>query len=129
MITIGIDTVEVNRFINFHTYADKQLLRFFSYAEITYARSNPLKSAERFAVRFAAKEAFLKAYTQSIPLHRISLRAIAPLIEIIKINGCPQLHIQWDALKKIYDDTSTLNNSVTLTHSTQHAIAVVVLYQ
>ena len=55
---IGIDSIEIARFRLWHTYSYRQLSRIFSSEEIDYCLSNIIKSSERFAVRFAAKEAF-----------------------------------------------------------------------
>ena len=61
IIGLGIDAVEVDRFEHWHTYNHKKLSKFFAQEEIDYCLSLPIKSAERFAVRFAAKEAGMKA--------------------------------------------------------------------
>lgn len=71
ILGIGIDTVEIERFAYWHTYDHKKLLRLFSQSEIDYCLSVPTKSAERFAVRFAAREATYKAYSQAFPGHSI----------------------------------------------------------
>lgn len=65
MYGIGVDTVEIERFARWHVYSEKTLLKLFSPAEIDYCRAEPLYSAQRFAVRFAAKEAAFKAITQA----------------------------------------------------------------
>lgn len=61
----GIDIVEINRFNTWHTYSQSKLKKIFSDAEIAYCLSSPLKSAERFAARFAAKEALYKAWVHA----------------------------------------------------------------
>ncbi len=71
IIGIGIDSIEIDRFKEWHTYSDAQLLRIFSQEEIDYCRANPIKSAERFAVRFAAREALFKALPQPISFLRL----------------------------------------------------------
>lgn len=129
IIAIGIDTIDVQRFTHFYQYTHKNLGRIFSDEEISYCLSNPLKSAERFAARFAAKEAFLKAYCQLVPQHSVSLLAIAPLISIKKINQRPHLSIEWDRLSLLYEPQSLLRHTITLSHTKDNAIAVVVLYK
>ncbi len=58
---IGIDTIEVPRIEQTITiYGEQFLQRIFTKAEIAYCQSRRF-SAEHFAVRFAAKEAFAKA--------------------------------------------------------------------
>src|SRR5579872_4190048 len=58
---IGIDTIEVPRIARtIAEYGDRFLLRIFTSEEIAYCNSRRF-SAEHFAARFAAKEAFAKA--------------------------------------------------------------------
>jgi holo-[acyl-carrier protein] synthase len=58
---IGIDTIEVPRIERtISEYGDQFINRIFTKDEIAYCRSRKW-SAEHFAARFAAKEAFAKA--------------------------------------------------------------------
>ena len=58
---IGIDTIEVSRIAKtISDYGDQFVNRIFTQAEIAYCQSRKF-SAEHFAARFAAKEAFAKA--------------------------------------------------------------------
>ena len=58
---IGIDTIEVPRIARtIEQYGDQFLNRIFTKLEIAYCTSRKM-SAEHFAARFAAKEAFAKA--------------------------------------------------------------------
>ena len=62
IVGIGIDSVEINRFKNWKTYQYVKLRRIFSENEIAYCLAAPTKIDERFALRFAAREAFLSSY-------------------------------------------------------------------
>lgn len=58
---IGIDTIEVERIArSIANYGDQFVRRIFSEEEIEYSLRRP-HSAEHFAARFAAKEAYAKA--------------------------------------------------------------------
>ncbi|MFI5264420.1 MAG: holo-ACP synthase [Candidatus Kapaibacterium sp.] len=58
---IGIDSIEVARIADaISVYGEQFLHRIFTDEEISYCRSRRF-SAEHFAARFAAKEAFAKA--------------------------------------------------------------------
>ena len=58
---IGIDTIEVPRIArSIETYGEQFLRRIFCEEEIRYSQRMP-RTAEHFAARFAAKEAFAKA--------------------------------------------------------------------
>lgn len=89
ILGIGIDTIEIARFAHWHTYNQKQLLRIFSHSEIKYCLAVSIKSAERFAVRFAAREALYKAYSAWQPNHRIPFLTFCKAITIVKQNGVP----------------------------------------
>lgn len=59
---IGIDIVEVSRIKKMITrHGDRFLLKVFSSDEIDYSQASPAMMYQRFAVRFAAKEAVVKA--------------------------------------------------------------------
>lgn len=130
-LTLGIDAVEINRFEHWDTYSPKQLSKFFSSQEIEYCRSIAVKSAERFATRFAAKEAFFKALgTLCSP--QPSLLSIAKFVSVINShNGAPVLRIQWDALKtQIHSElTCHIVAHLSLTHTKTTAIACVILIE
>jgi holo-[acyl-carrier protein] synthase len=58
---IGIDTIEVERIARaIETYGDQFVKRIYSDDEIAYCKNRP-HTAEHFAARFAAKEAYAKA--------------------------------------------------------------------
>ena len=58
----GIDLVEVDRFARLlDQHAERADARLFTRGELDYAAANPRRRAEHLAVRFAAKEAALKA--------------------------------------------------------------------
>ncbi len=115
---IGIDAVEIERFKNWHTFSHKKLSRIFSAHEIEYCLSNQ-KNAERFAARFAAKEALFKALSQlNIKIPFLTLCKTSEIIN----NPVPLL--------KIKHQNSTISDYtilVSLTHTETTAIAVVII--
>ena len=123
MITVGIDSVEIDRFTPFLSYSRKKLSRIFSNDEIDYCLKEPKKSAERLAVRFAAKEAFLKALTPRLET-RISLLTVCRSCSVITTaQGIPHLRINSRSLG--LQERSQW--SVSLTHTSVIATAVVIL--
>lgn len=123
-IFVGIDIVEVSKLKHWQKYSLKTLKRIFSQEEIEYCLSDSNKSAERFAVRFAAKEAFYKAISQ------IFLEKTPPLLFVMKNafttiskNGMPTLKFNKNKIK-ISEVKITLSTS----HSNLSAIACVILY-
>lgn len=62
ILGIGIDVVEIERFKHWHEWNIDKLQRLLHSDEISYCLQEPAKSAERFAGRYAAKEALYKAF-------------------------------------------------------------------
>ncbi len=124
ILALGIDSVDIDRFKNWQNYSKKQLGRFFSQTEIDYCISGPKKSAERFAVRFAAKEALFKSISQFYPEKGFRLLFVAKNCEVIKTLAAPELSVDWNAL-----NLPKLKVLISLTHTRQTASAVVILQE
>lgn len=119
ILGIGIDTVEVKRFANWHTKSEKQLLRIFSQLEVAYCLNVRVKSAERFAVRFAAREALYKGLSQAFPDYKIPFLT---LCQSITITTSPAPSIE---IKKGFFPSHTILLSFTHTH--RHATALLMI--
>ena len=121
MITgIGIDLMEVER-IEKDIQSDVYLSKVFSAAEIKECKS-VIRSAERFAGRFAAKEAFMKAIgkgiRQQVWFSQIEVLNNEDGQPYVQVNGEAQSWLRAMEIKKIY---------VSITHTKQYAAAVVIL--
>lgn len=122
---IGVDCVEIDRFTLWHNYSPQQLSRIFSDDEVTYCLSSPTKIAERFAARFAAKEAFLKALTSGglqIPL--LYLCKHASVIKDKK-NNSPLFIISNTLRQQLLVKNTIIHLSIT--HTKEYATAFVVI--
>ena len=98
MIAFGIDSVDIDRFNDWHKNPNRYK-RIFLDAEIDYCLSVPAKSAERFAVRFAVREAFFKALTMHIPDHDIPLLTVCRLVHVVaRHRKVPTLMVDWSSL-------------------------------
>ena len=122
MITIGIDSVDIERFNHWTSFSHKKLSRLYSQKEIAYSLSQQNKAAERLAVRFAVKEAFYKAVATLLP-------EPTPFITIGKQctvsygnRGNPELTIHWSALQ-----LPEYTAQVSLTHTKTTATAIVTI--
>lgn len=122
IIALGIDSVEISRFAQWHTFSEKRLSRVFSPTEIDYCLEIPIKSAERFAARFTAKEAFFKALRQAYPEKSLNLLTCLTLCQIIKSAGAPTLSVDWNALQ-----LPELGILLSVTHTRIVASATVIL--
>lgn len=130
MKSIGIDSIEINRFTKWANYPQKKLCKTFSSKEIEYCLQNKNKSAERFAARFATKEAFFKALGSILPSHKIPFLTICQNVSINhEANGNPQLVINWQKiLEKYCTKIETPSKSVvSVTHTKTIATAIVII--
>lgn len=127
IVGIGIDSVDIERCARWHMYQQKTLQRFFSSVEFEYCLSIPSKSAERFAVRFAAKEAFYKAFCMMNPQSTISFLQCARHVSVMRgVNGSPYLIIDWQKLAQ-QNEAGKYKVLFSCTHSKHVATAWVVI--
>ena len=115
---VGTDIIEIDRFKHAHNkYGDRFLTRIFSKREI--AHCNKYKDPERrFAARFAAKEAVVKALGEGFGKH-ISFQDI----EILNhANGKPYIVLS----EKCDEHFDSPNLLLSISHSHYYATAVVI---
>jgi len=117
-ISTGIDIVNVNRIKNIITEKkDAFLTRIFSEAEIAYCEKK-VNKYQHYAARFAAKEAFLKAFPQKTT--QINYKDI----EVHKELEAPYIHITNEQLKQ---NAQFKSLSVSIAHEKEFAVASVVI--
>jgi phosphopantetheine--protein transferase-like protein len=99
------------------------LLRIFSAHDLNFCLEKPELSAQRFASRFAAREATYKALCTYAPMPP-PLRMLCKTIEIhTTACGAPQLIIDWHHLPGIMPTAPLLS----ITHTATTATAIVIL--
>ena len=113
---LGVDLIEVGRIKKFiDSKSKQQLLRVFTQTEIDYAFSSQNKY-QRFAARFAVKEAFYKAFgAGNLSEIELTHNDKKPMINLYGITKA-----QWDC--SAY--TSIL---VSVSHTENYATATVLL--
>jgi holo-[acyl-carrier protein] synthase len=122
VLGIGTDLAEVDRIArSIARFGDRFLNRIYTQAERAYAESKA-NSAERFAARFAAKEAGMKAIGTGWR------RGVTWLdFEVAnEPSGRPTLRLRGVALK-VAEELGTRRISLSLTHTSALAMAVVIL--
>ncbi|HLH09824.1 MAG TPA: holo-ACP synthase [Terriglobales bacterium] len=122
IIGTGIDIVEVPRIsASIERFGVRFTTRIFTDAEIRYCESKA-NADERFAVRFAAKEAAMKAigtgWRGGITWHDFEVQRAAGGRPTIVFSG---------VAGKIADRMGMRRASLSLSHTAQHAIAQVIL--
>lgn len=119
---IGIDIVKTERMKNAVVRWDRKFLdRVFTEGEIlhAYKKKDPFLS---LSVRFAAKEALVKAIGASIP---VSLREIEILNQD---NGRPFINVS-GRMKTFFEENTIRCAHVSLSHEQEYGVACVVLEQ
>ena len=118
---IGIDSVEISRFNSWHTFSHTQLKRLFSETEIAYCLKSSSLSAERFAARFATKEAFFKAFCAAFPQEYRPFLTVCKAVSVENgTNNVPHVQVDWKLLSLKPSCTPLI--SLTHTHATATAI-------
>jgi holo-[acyl-carrier protein] synthase len=126
IVGIGIDSIEIERFSQWHTYAQTTLERIFSPQEIDYCLKVPIKTAERLAVRFAAREAFYKALCAMKPQKQIPFLTICKKIYTESNEYAAQsLNINWKSI--LGQKETSLITHLSLTHNQTMALALVII--
>ncbi len=119
MIGIGVDLVELDRFRVSLARTPGLITRCFSEDEQTYAQARR-DPTERFAVRFAAKEAVMKA--MGVGLGEVRMVDI----EVVRApSGRPSIVLHGSAAA-LADSQGIVEWKITLTHTKHMAEAIVV---
>ena len=127
IVGIGIDTIEIKRFAQWHTWDDRRLVRVFSQVEIDYCKASTAQSAQRFAVRFAAREALFKALFVAFAPHKIPFLSLCRATTITR-TPAPLLAINWQLIHlETHPLARSLRTHLSLSHSHTQATAFVVL--
>ncbi|MDQ5846301.1 MAG: holo-ACP synthase [Acidobacteriota bacterium] len=122
IVSIGIDIIEVARIREVLLRTPRFRERVFTEAEREYCDSRGVVAAQHYAARFAAKEAALKAlqtgWRGGISWQDVEIAA--------RESGAPYLIFHGEALKLLEASGATATH-LSMAHTTEHAIAEVVL--
>jgi holo-[acyl-carrier protein] synthase len=120
MYGIGVDICEVNRFDRLKEKSDF-IQKIFTEEEIKYCCPKK-NSSQYFAVRFAAKEAFLKALGTGIG-KGIHLKEI----EVVRNDSGKPFILLHGETKRTFEKMKTGNIHLSLSHEKNNAIAFVII--
>ena len=122
IVSIGIDIIEVTRIREVLLRTPRFAERVFTRAERDYCDSRGVVSAQHYAARFAAKEAALKAlqtgWRGGISWQDIEVSA--------RESGAPYLIFTGEVLS-VFEKFGATATHLSISHTTEHAIAQVVL--
>jgi len=122
ILSIGIDITEVYRMRDTIARTPRFAERVFTEAEREYCESKGVAAAQSYAARFAAKEALLKAI-------RTGWRGKITWQDMEILNdaeGVPSMTVKGEA-RRILDKMGEPLIHLSLSHTTEHAIAQVIL--
>lgn len=122
IVSIGIDIIEVRRIREVLVRTPRFAERVFTPAERAYCDSRGAVAAQHYAARFSAKEAALKAlqtgWKGGIGWQDVEVAS--------RDNGAPYL-IFHGKLLEIFEHSGATAAHLSLSHTSEHAIAEVVL--
>ena len=122
IVSIGIDIIEVRRVREVLARTPRFAERVFTEAERTYCDGRGAVAAQHYAARFAAKEAALKAlqtgWRGGIGWHDVEIAT--------RDSGAPYLVLHGVA-KELFEKSGATNAHLSMSHTTEHAIAEVIL--
>jgi holo-[acyl-carrier protein] synthase len=122
ILSIGIDIAEVYRMRDTLARTPRFRERVFTAGEQTYCDAKGAAAAQSYAARFAAKEAFLKAL-------KTGWRGKITWQDIEVVNdsdGVPSLKVTGEAAR-LLEDLGAARIHLSISHTTEHAIAEVIL--
>lgn len=129
IVGIGIDSVEIDRFKDWKNLPKDTLEKVLSKEEIAYCIQNN-NAPERFAARFAAREAFFKALSQALPGNNTPFLTVCKHIKIEhEISGNPKLIANWEKLTEKHKThiTCCFTPFISLTHTKTVATAIIII--
>lgn len=123
IIGIGTDIVDIDRIEHsLMEFGDRFRERIFTIGEIAYSETH-VRSGERYAARFAAKEAARKAFGACGSISGIGWLDV----EVVTTDGgAPELRFHGGAAE-LRDRYGVKRCHVSLSHATKQATAIVIL--
>ncbi len=122
ILSIGIDIIEVHRIREVLLRTPRFAERVFTIAERAYCESRGVVAAQHYAARFAAKEATLKAlqtgWSGGIAWQDAEIAS--------RDSGAPYL-VFHGQVKELFKKSGASAAHLSLSHTSEHAIAQVVL--
>ncbi len=133
VLGIGIDLVKIARFEHWHTFSDARLRKVFSQSEIDSYRSikNSVQAQLFIGSRFALKEAFFKALSQSFAQCNITTPPFLLVCRAVSTAraswGGVEIYVAWNLLNVEISYSKNLVIMACVTHEHEFSIAKVLL--
>jgi holo-[acyl-carrier protein] synthase len=122
IISIGIDIIEVRRVREVMARTPRFVERVYTMSERAYCDGRGVVAAQHYAARFAAKEATLKAlqtgWAGGIAWQDVEVAAHTSGAPILLFHGL---------VRELYEKSGARAAHLSISHTTEHAIAQVIL--
>jgi holo-[acyl-carrier protein] synthase len=122
IISVGIDIIEVRRVREVLARTPRFVERVYTESERAYCDSRGAVAAMHYAGRFAAKEAALKAlqtgWTGGIAWQDIEVAARAGGAPVLVFHG---------RVRELYEQSGATAAHLSISHTSEHAVAQVIL--
>jgi holo-[acyl-carrier protein] synthase len=122
IVSIGIDIIEVRRVREVIARTPRFCERVFTRDERDYCDSRGAVAAQHYAARFAAKEAVLKAlrtgWSGGVSWQDVEIYSLESGAPMLKFHG---------VVRELYLQSGATAAHLSISHTTEHAIAQVVL--
>lgn len=122
IISIGIDIIEVSRVREVLLRTPRFIERVYTARERAYCESRGAVAAQHYAARFAAKEAALKAlgtgWSGGIAWQDIEISALDGGAPVLIFSG---------RVRELYEKSGAIAVHLSMSHTSEHAIAEVIL--
>lgn len=122
IISIGIDIIEVRRVREVMARTPRFVERVYTKNERAYCDGRGAVAAQHYAARFAAKEAALKAlrtgWTGGIAWQDIEIISTESGAPVLRFHG---------RVRELYEQSGATAAHLSISHTSEHAIAQVVL--
>lgn len=137
VLGIGVDIVEVDRFKLWVNYSSEHLLRVFSVSELEYIFAGSQDFAiQKMATRYAAKEAFYKAFSAMLLKLKKTQKTISFLstCRVVSIAldhwEVPAFVIDWNFFEdKLMNTMPDVEVNLSMSHEKKYAIAYVIIQE
>ncbi len=137
ILGIGVDLVEVDRFKSWLDYSEEQLLKIFSASELEDIFSGSQEFAiQRMASRYAAKEAFYKAFSAMLVRLNKTQKTISffSICRMVSVESgeweVPVFNVDWKILEnKLKNNITEVEINLSLSHEKCYAVAHVVIQE
>jgi phosphopantetheine--protein transferase-like protein len=135
ILGIGVDIVQTQRFKPWLEYSKDQLLRVFSQQEIEYIFSGTQELImQRMASRFAAKEAFYKAFSATLIKLKKTEKTVTFLSTCMAVSiasgqwEVPEIVVDWSFFeKRLATALPLLDINLSISHEKEYAIAYAII--